>query len=67
MVPLSPICRHGPPKHPTTLLPHPTAGLQVDSTVSELQRLMDVGHVRLPDTVFIYNPRDVPVCGQGED
>lgn len=33
--------------------------------VSELTRFQQAGHIKLEDTIFIYNARDVPMCTIG--
>ncbi|GLI67112.1 hypothetical protein VaNZ11_011320 [Volvox africanus] len=43
----------------------PAFRIRLDSVVSELQRHQDAGYIKLEDTVFIYNARDVPVCTLG--
>ncbi|KXZ53742.1 hypothetical protein GPECTOR_6g659 [Gonium pectorale] len=44
---------------------NPAFRIRVDSVVTELQRHQDAGHVALPDTIFILNARDVPLCSLG--
>ncbi|PNW81197.1 hypothetical protein CHLRE_07g346317v5 [Chlamydomonas reinhardtii] len=44
---------------------NPAFRIRLDSVVRELQRHQDAGHITLPDSVFILNTRDVPVCSLG--
>ncbi|KAG2434599.1 hypothetical protein HXX76_007494 [Chlamydomonas incerta] len=44
---------------------NPAFRIRLDSVVSELQRHQDAGHIKLEDSVFILNTRDVPVCSLG--
>ena len=41
---------------------NPLFAPRVDALVQELQHFVDEGFLKLPDSIFVLNPRDVPLC-----
>jgi hypothetical protein len=43
---------------------NPAFRVRLDALVSALQAQQDAGHVKLPNTIFIANLRDIPICAE---